>query len=171
MNIPRSNVFILFPPHRRVLLSPYSYRFYKHLCCLTPITHMRVSKRDFTSSSKKNSNRNRFKPWRPLLHFDEATIYSADEKKKKRRRRKAVRWLRSLEYEAQTQQGLPTSSVNKRLYIAQWVDRFTTQTVWTRCRRSFWLCVCVCVCARARSRVCVCVHFGYAVGRIIRFYV
>ena len=31
-----SNVFMLLPPHRRFPVSPYSYRFYKPLCRLTP---------------------------------------------------------------------------------------------------------------------------------------
>ena len=190
MSIPRSDVFIVLPPHRQQA-PVLSYSYYAY----------RVSKRNFTTGSKKNSKRNRFNSRQPTLR--EAMNCSADWGKK------AVRWPRSLEYEAQTQQGLPTELCIYKRYLARWVYCCTMQTEWTRYRRRFWcerarvrvcVCVCVCMCVRARApvyvcaSVCVCVcvcvcvyvcvcvcmcvcvcvqcvHFARAEGRIIGFYV
>ena len=89
---------VLLPPFLQAHLS-YSHRFYKRLCGLTPTVFtsdcgvllslcvkIRVSKRDFTASSAKNSHRNRFKPWHPTLHcthFHEKMFCSANWEEKK----------------------------------------------------------------------------------------
>ena len=76
-----STCVVLLPPFLQAPVSSYSHRFYKRLCRLTPTVFtsacvvlllcvkIRVSKRDFTASSVKNSHGNRFKPRQPTLHY------------------------------------------------------------------------------------------------------
>ena len=154
MNIPRSHVFIVLSPHRRVLLSPYSCRFYKRLCCLTPITHKLCVFQNVTSlqvrrKSAVESHLNFEGPY--CISIKRLSVQPGETEKK------AVRWLRSLEYEEQTQHGLPIELCKQTvIYSSMGRPLYHADSVNSLLKKFPTLCVRVCVCACAC--VCVCVR-------------